>query len=350
MASSQLIPGLPNDLAVVCLLSLPAEVLVRVQKVSPLWRIAIQSDRFYVERRRRHPFPSIFAIRRVAHTYEFLDADIADLLNPRLLFSCDDHEGHRLFPPGVVFASVQLSVYGFAPGHHVQRFSLLTRRWTEDNKLFPHGCKLLVSTVGSHVVVLICSEQNHDGEDDGGGNHRSEDGKFAHTVCEILDTHTNQWDCLDGFPDQFHGIHCMQHQGTVYVKGEMAEHPPAVYGLNLTRRRWAEVTDMSAMLHSVQDDCKIILQPRWVLLATSFPDTVKLYQLDASTGNCIEVLSVPMVRSPCSYFLFRQDERIFLVVQGEGSSWKMKKTFLDRRLNILHIPGDLLMVDAIAGF
>ncbi|MCO5604105.1 hypothetical protein L7F22_058263 [Adiantum nelumboides] len=348
MVSSQLIPGLPNDVSVLCLLRLPAQELVRVQKVSSLWRIAIQSDRFYVERRRRQPFPSIFAICRMPHAYQCLDADIADLENPRLLFSCDVLQGHKLFPPDVVFVSVDTCVYGFAPGQHVQQFSLLTRRWTQHRKLFSHGRRLMISAVGRHVVVIVCRKQKYDIDDDDDDNEGlgSDDGN---TGSEILDTHTNEWTCLEGLPDEFHAMHCITYQGTVYVKGKTGDDPPAVYGLDLTKRSWAKDTHLSAMLDSVHGDSKIILQPTSVLLATSFQDMIKVRHLFVSTGVSIEVLSLATVSTPCSYFLFRQNEQIFLAVQGEASSWHSKKAFFYHRLNILYIPGDLLMVDAIPG-
>lgn len=282
------------------------------------------------------------------HCYEFLDAELADLRNPRLLFSCENCEGEKLFPPGVVFASLGASVYSFAPGHRAHKFSLLTRRWTQVSKLFPRRCKLMASTVGRHVILIACNTQNNDDEE----GHGSDGEEFSGTVCEILDTHTNEWACTEGLPDLFYGTYCISHQGTVFVKEGTTDGSSAVYRLDLTKRRWVEDARMSAMLHCVPDEGKlIIIDFTAVLLAKRLPDMVVLRHI-SEDGKC-DVFSF-MLSLPGGFFLFRQDEQLFLVVPSGASSWQSTSVYychhqLIHQLKIVSIPGDLLAADAISG-
>eukprot|EP00250_Pteridium_aquilinum_P016452 c23109_g1_i1 orf=431-1558(-) len=374
MASSQLIPGLPNDLAIQCLLCLPTKELVRLQSVSPLWKIAITSDRFYVERKSRAPFPSIFTIRRTHNSYECLDADLEDLTNPRLLFSCDLHFGQKLFPLGTVFASVGMFALALAPGHQVQKFSLLRRCWMPVSKSLPPFCKLLVTTLGKRVLVVACKHRDADEKldvyDDGEDNYRQhhhrhdghdphrhghhggdndDDGMLQRTVCQIFDL-DNNWVSVEGLPDDLYATHCFTSEDAFYVRGMAGSWSSSAYVLDRTKGRWEEDMHMREALKDAPHDSKVITKRDALLMARKSSKGMVCFQHQQTHSSVwLDVIKIPE-RSPGKYFLLKEDEQIFLVVPEDAhGSWKTQSPFCYHGLTILFIPSyELLMVDSIA--
>ncbi|KAI5071960.1 hypothetical protein GOP47_0014211 [Adiantum capillus-veneris] len=81
----ELLPGLPNDLAMEVFLRLPAEAHATAMAANRLWFILLASRRYYVQRRLHFPYPSIILCRildRPPHqgsysVCEFLDLDLS---------------------------------------------------------------------------------------------------------------------------------------------------------------------------------------------------------------------------------------------------------------------------------
>lgn len=352
MAFAQLIPGLPNDLAIQCLLCLSSKELLSAQEVCSLWKIAITSDRFYVERRLRAPYPSICAISRISSGYQILDLDVAHPTNPRLLFSCDAQAGQMLFPPGVVFASVGTSILVFAPGVQAQKFNLITRRWIPVSKTMPPQCKLLATTLGKHVVVLACKPRDDDDDDDDharrGHGHGHGNGQWA--MSEVFDSESNQWASLEGLPDDFVGTLCVTCEGILYVRGKVNDEQVFVYSLNLSKRKWEDDVHMRDRMQFVLHESKVITKPDAILMASRHSnDTVQFQHQRAGAFDWLDVVKVN-ARPSCDYFLFEQGEQMFLVVSDAGVVWRSRTLFYYHGLTILHIPSDeLLTVESIGG-
>ncbi|KAH7421653.1 hypothetical protein KP509_13G069200 [Ceratopteris richardii] len=347
-SSLELIPGLHNDLATQCLLRLPASELIRLKKVNSLWRIFIESDRFYMERKRRRTCPSVFIVRRISDFYQCFDAEIENRLQePRALFTCDLRQGQNLFPPGIVFATVGSSVYGFASGHYVQKFSLLTRKWISLMKMFPSNVRLMAQSVRDLVVVIVCTVQESEKDEHETRLARNwrED---PCTVCEVLDTHTNEWATVGGLPDSCQGIHMFIHNGSVFLEDEAG----SIYRLHVTNRTWKEDVNMEAMLGPIRGVSMRILRARGIVYAVHNQSQLVVKHIMTANDNyrILDVVKLN-VRSPSEYFLFERNQSIFLIIgTGITAPWRSEPVFVYQGLLVLSVPcHELLTANILDG-
>lgn len=350
----QLMPGLPNELAMEVLLRLPAHFHTQAMEVNSLWRIVLCSDRFYVLVRLRYPYPSLILLFKGLHSckhanspmYQIFDFDAANpsSVAPRLLFSSQACPLSSLAFPDLNFdCCVSLSNTSFlvldVMGHAGwMQFNMLSRQWTRFGMpgTLPFHFQVediyLLGLLGSRVFLLASTAETP-----------------SRKVALSYDYITHCWDIHHGLPEPFYLDRMrLTFQGQIFVRNNVED--PIVYSFDSSTNSWKEHVQMTERLLTVPSWSRVVatLDGTLICVIQVSPGILEVRQQDAGRTKWRNLLQIETGgRIRVEFYLFVKDEHILLVMEGPRDDTRITRCqehlVGQRRLTCIFVPYFVLM-------
>eukprot|EP00249_Psilotum_nudum_P009237 c21807_g1_i1 orf=300-1616(+) len=250
-----LIPGLPNDLALQCLVRVPRTRHGYLRCVNSSWRSMVGSSVFYGERRRLGlAEESVIIVRelhvnvdgnRIEPIAQCVEFDVKTQSTSKVLASWSHQVAKSMFLRGqacvqiredVLFVGGYNRVDSLNPSSHVYKYCILTKKIAKAADMLNPRAQFASAVINDFLYVA------------GGKNANREWSETA----EVYDSYTDCWSPIANMPRPIQVHSCFRHGNRLFVRGfvddkkyeEMLGTDEVIFGYDPKRNEWKEEVAM----------------------------------------------------------------------------------------------------------